>query len=79
MAEQGTGKTAIGIDTIVPAAISGKVDTLFCENNSDIFGNYRKEGDVITVSQSEEDVNAWFHIINNSIKKKKPLHFCKGF
>jgi hypothetical protein len=51
---QGTGKTAIGIDKIIPAAINGKVDSLFCENKADIFGNYKKENNVITVSQSEE-------------------------
>lgn len=52
--EQGTGKTAIGINEIIPAAIHGKVDTLFCENNEDIFGNYKEENNFITVTQSEE-------------------------
>lgn len=51
--EQGTGKTAIGIDEIIPAAIQGKVDTLFCENLSDIFGNYKEENNMIVVTQSE--------------------------
>lgn len=53
--EQGTGKTAIGMDKIIPAAINGKVDTLFCENKADIFGTYKKENGVITVAQSEEN------------------------
>ena len=57
IAEQGTGKTAVGIDKILPAAFNGKVDTLFCENKSDIFGNYKEENDLITVTQSEEDEN----------------------
>lgn len=52
--EQGTGKTAIGIDEIIPAAFDGKIDALFCENNADIFGNYREEDNAITVTQSEE-------------------------
>ncbi|GAB1403747.1 hypothetical protein MASR1M74_09250 [Lentimicrobium sp.] len=51
---EGTGRTAIGIDKIIPAAINGKVDTLFCENKTDIFGSYKKENNVITVTQSEE-------------------------
>jgi hypothetical protein len=55
--EQGTGKTAIGIGEIIPAAFNGKVDALFCENRSDIFGNYKEENSSITVTQSEEDDN----------------------
>jgi hypothetical protein len=55
--EQGTGKTAIGIDKIIPAAFNGRVDTLFCENKSDIFGNYKEENNDITVTQSEENDN----------------------
>ncbi len=55
--EQGTGKTAIGIDEIIPAAFNGKVDALFCENMSDIFGNYKEENNSIMVTQSEEDDN----------------------
>ncbi len=53
--QQGTGKTAIGIDKIIPAAFHGKVDALFCENKSDIFGNYKEESDSIIVTQSEEN------------------------
>lgn len=55
--EQGTGKTAIGIDKIIPAAINGKVDALFCENKSDIFGNYKEENNSIIVTQNEENDN----------------------
>lgn len=55
--EQGTGKTAIGINEIIPAAFNGKVDALFCENKSDIFGNYKEENNSIIVNQSEEDDN----------------------
>ena len=53
--QEGSGKTAIGIDRIIPAAINGKVDTLFCENLEDIFGIYKEENDKITVTQSEEN------------------------
>lgn len=52
---EGTGKTAIGIDRIIPAAINGKVDTLFCENKSDIFGDFKDEDDTIIVTQREEN------------------------
>lgn len=55
--EQGTGKTAIGIDKIIPAAFNGKVDALFCENKSDIFGSYKEENNAFTVTQSEENDN----------------------
>lgn len=54
---EGTGKTAIGIDKIIPAAIHGKVDALFCENLSDIYGNFTEENNLITVTQSEESDN----------------------
>lgn len=57
LGEQGTGKTAIGIDKIIPAAFDGKVDTLFCENKADIFGIYAKENNRIAVTQSEENDN----------------------
>lgn len=52
--EQGSGKTVIGIDGIIPAAINGKIDALFCENKADIFGSYKEENETIMVSQSEE-------------------------
>jgi hypothetical protein len=55
--EQGTGKTAIGIDEIIPAAFNGKVDALFCENKEDIFGNYTEDNNLFTVNQGEEHDN----------------------
>ncbi|MEO8932900.1 MAG: hypothetical protein ABI295_01220 [Xanthomarina sp.] len=55
MEDQGSGKTAIGIDRIIPAAINGKVDTLFCENLEDIFGTYKEENNKITATQSLEN------------------------
>ncbi|HNP17167.1 MAG TPA: hypothetical protein PKL31_01930 [Fulvivirga sp.] len=53
--EEGTGKTAIGIDKIIPAAINGRIDALFCENKSDIFGSYKEDKEAISVTQSEEN------------------------
>lgn len=54
-AEQGTGKTSIGIDKILPAAYNGKIDTLFCENKSDIFGNYKVQNGAFSVDQGDEN------------------------
>jgi hypothetical protein len=34
------GRASIDIKKIIPAAVQGKVDTLFLEKNSDIFGIY---------------------------------------
>lgn len=55
--EQGKGKTSIGIGKILPAAIHGKIETLFCENLEDIFGTYKDENNVITVTEGEENNN----------------------
>ncbi|WP_299111265.1 hypothetical protein [uncultured Winogradskyella sp.] len=52
---QGTGKTAIEIEIILPSAFEGKVDTLFCENLEDIFGIYKLENDIITITETEEN------------------------
>lgn len=56
--EEGTGKTAIGISKILPTAINGKIDTLFCENLADIFGNYKEENGTITVTETDENDKA---------------------
>lgn len=56
--DQGTGKTAIGMDKILPAAFNGKIDALFCENKADVFGNYKEVNNTITVTQDEESDNA---------------------
>lgn len=52
---QGTGKTAIGIERILPKAFQGKIDTLFCENLADIFGSYKLENDTVSVTETEEN------------------------
>ncbi len=55
---QGTGKTSIGIGKILNAAFAGKIDTLFCENRTDIFGNYKEENDTIIATESEESLTS---------------------
>ncbi|MBO3098972.1 baeRF7 domain-containing protein [Gelidibacter pelagius] len=55
--EQGKGKTSIGIGKILPAAINGQIEALFCENKEDIFGTYKEENDVITVTEGEDKDN----------------------
>lgn len=52
---EGSGQTAIGIDRIVPAAIQGKIDSLFCENLEDILGVLNMENNNIIAKPSEED------------------------
>ncbi len=44
---QGTPKTANSIDDIVPAAMHGKVDTLFILKNQDVFGMYDEVADKV--------------------------------
>ncbi|HLV39775.1 hypothetical protein [Xanthomarina sp.] len=53
--EQGKGTTSIGIGKILPAAFHGQIEALFCENKEDIFGSYKEEKDVITVTEGEEN------------------------
>ena len=55
---QGTGKTAIGIEKILPKAFEGKIDTLFCENLADIFGTYKVENDIVIATETEENDSA---------------------
>lgn len=45
--QEGTGSTSIRIEEILLAAIEGKVDTLFCENNMDIFGKYNSDSNTV--------------------------------
>lgn len=55
LADQGTGKTAVEIKAILPAAFDGKIETLFCENMADIYGTYKKENGTITLSVNEDN------------------------
>lgn len=52
---QGEGKTAIGIGEILPAAVNGQIEALFCENNEDILGVFTKENEVIKVLEGSDD------------------------
>lgn len=58
LAEQGTGKTAVEIEYILPAAFDGKIETLFCENMADIYGTFKKENGTITLSKGKENDNS---------------------
>ena len=51
--EEGTGKTSNGINQIIANSIHGKIETLFCENKEDIYGNYTNENGEIKVTVSE--------------------------
>lgn len=55
--KQGTGETSIGIDRILPTAFNGKIDTLFCENLTDIFGSYKEKGNTVITTESKENDN----------------------
>tara|TARA_R110002033_G_scaffold166331_2_gene204929 strand:+ start:17484 stop:18656 length:1173 start_codon:yes stop_codon:yes gene_type:complete len=49
-----TQKTSYEIEVIIDAAFNGKIETLFMETNSDIFGIYDpKNGEVLTDKKSE--------------------------
>jgi len=49
-----TQKTSYELEVIIPAAIRGKVDTLFIQNGEDIFGTYNKENDKVTKAQTKK-------------------------
>lgn len=51
---QGTPKTANNIDDIVPAALHGKVDTLFILKNQDVFGMYNEMTDKVEYKEGTE-------------------------
>lgn len=51
---QGTPKTANSIDYIVPAALHGKIDTLFILKKQDIFGMYNQATDKVEYKQGAD-------------------------
>lgn len=53
----GTGKTATQIDEIIPAALDGKIETLFIENLEDVFGTYDPEKRLTTIADNEKQPN----------------------
>ncbi|WP_339626616.1 hypothetical protein [uncultured Winogradskyella sp.] len=52
---QGTGKTAIEIEGILPKAFEGKIEALFCENLEDIFGTYTLKNDTVINTTLQEN------------------------
>jgi hypothetical protein len=50
----GTGRTSADIHEVLPAALYGKVDTLFLEKGSDIWGDYDPKTNEITVNNGDE-------------------------
>ncbi|HEX2970208.1 MAG TPA: hypothetical protein VHO46_14010 [Bacteroidales bacterium] len=61
------GKASSNIREIVPAAVSGKIDTLFLEKNTDIFGIYDPSTGGISIQ--EEQSTAGESLLNLAAKK----------
>lgn len=61
------GKAASNIREIIPAAVAGKVDTLFLEKNTDIFGIYDPSTGGISIQ--EEHNNSNVSLMNLAAKK----------
>jgi hypothetical protein len=49
-----TSRTQVRIEKVVPAALEGRVDTLFLENRSDVFGLYDPASRSVTVSKEHK-------------------------
>jgi hypothetical protein len=47
----GTGRTSSEIEHVVPAALDGKIDTLFVQNSADIYGIYDPEKRFVRVDE----------------------------
>lgn len=54
---QGTGKSAIRVEEILPSAVDGKVDTLFVQKGSDIFGIYDISGRNVIIRDKDQTPN----------------------
>lgn len=50
----GTGRTSSAIEQVVPAALDGKIDTLFVENRADIWGIYDPEKRHVRVDEEPQ-------------------------
>ncbi len=48
------GKASSEIGDIIPAAVQGRVDTLFLEKNSDVFGVYDPEADEVGIQETPD-------------------------
>lgn len=53
----GTGKASYDINNIIPAALQGKVDTLFLENKADVFGVFDPKTQTVDVQDSSQATN----------------------
>lgn len=61
------GKSSSDIREIVPAAVMGKIDTLFINTNADIFGVYDPENNTVIINEEHTLSNA--SLINLTAKK----------
>jgi hypothetical protein len=52
-----TPRTSFDLSEIIPAAIQGKVDTLFVQKGTEIWGIYDKSNDSIIVEEEQSDSN----------------------
>ena len=53
-----TPKTSYQISDIIPAAVNGKIDTLFVQNGIDLFGIYNKESGHVRLDKQKEIYNS---------------------
>ncbi|MCJ7467278.1 MAG: hypothetical protein MUO53_11375 [Maribacter sp.] len=53
----GMGKASSDLNKILPAALEGKVDTLFLENRADIFGTYNPSTQEINIQETHQIPN----------------------
>jgi hypothetical protein len=63
----GTGRTSSEIEQVVPAALEGKIDTLFVQNNADIWGIYDPEKRHVRVD--EEPLPSSVSLLNKAAIK----------
>lgn len=63
----GTGRTSSEIEHIVPAALDGKIDTLFVQNSTDIWGIYDPEKRYVRVD--EEPLPSSVSLLNKAAIK----------
>ena len=53
-----TQKTSYGFKDAISAAINGKIDTLFIQDNTDLYGTYNMENEHITIDKLKQFNNA---------------------
>lgn len=53
-----TPKIAYELSEIIPAALNGKIDTLFVQEDLDLFGVYNKENDQVSLDQVKKITNS---------------------